>query len=89
MTPQLPAAGHSKHERSLFCFFYARKPTINNTVFKAAAIRATSPIQRAPLTLVGSPPAIHLLQWKSNTMDLQLSFLAVGQKTQRAEVGRK
>lgn len=28
----------------------------------------------APLTLVGSPPLIHLLQWKSNTMNPPLKF---------------
>lgn len=36
--------------------------------------------KRPPLTLVGSPPVIHLLQWKFNTMDPRVSFLAVGQK---------
>lgn len=71
-------------EAFFYLFFKARKSKAEKPFSCRKHMR-----RRPPLTLVGSPPVIHLLQWKFNTMDPRLSFLAVGQKTktQHAELG--
>lgn len=43
-----------------------------------------------PLTLVGSPPVIHLLQWKFNTMDpSEVSWQADKKKEEKKTAARR
>ena len=75
MTLQLPAAAHfiSMHINTHM------KPFSSHVYSK----------KKSPLTLVGSPPVIHLLQWKLNTMDPPVKFPGSRTKTQQSEPNLK
>lgn len=56
---------------------------INNFCAHKSTFKAAEIILKSPLTLVGSPPVIHLLQRKCNTMDPPVKFPGSRTKTQQ------